>query len=271
LSRLGVPVRWVGRVGNDSLGALIQRELRAEGVDVRAVVDATAPTAVMIKESRLPGSNRVSFYRAGSAGSRLQAADLDALDIATASLLLLSGISSGISASAAAAADAAVDAAVAQGVPVALDINHRASVWKDQDAPSVYRSLARRADLVFAGLDEAMLVAEGSTPEECARAIAALGAREVVIKLGGEGAMSLVGASFHRQTAVAVTAVDTVGAGDAFVAGYLAEYLRGGSATDRLTTAVRTGAFACLSSGDWEGAPRWHELALLDAAEPVSR
>jgi 2-dehydro-3-deoxygluconokinase len=39
----------------------------------------------------------------------------------------------------------------------------------------------------------------------------------------------------------------------------------------RLLTAVRTGAFACLVPGDWEGMPRRHELALLDATEPVAR
>ena len=66
----------------------------------------------------------------------------------------------------------------------------------------------------------------------------------------------------HRRShatevpAVAVEVVDTVGAGDAFVAGYLAELLAGLPAEARLATAVTTGAFACTSPGDWEGYPR---------------
>ena len=68
-----------------------------------------------------------------------------------------------------------------------------------------------------------------------------------------------------------INAVDTVGAGDAFVAGYISDLLTGASVEDRLRTAVQTGAFACLVPGDWEGMPRRNELALLDASEPVTR
>ena len=60
--------------------------------------------------------------------------------------------------------------------------------------------------------------------------------------------------------------VDTVGAGDAFVAGYLAELRAGLPAQQRLATAVTTGAFACLSPGDWEGYPRRDQFELLGPA-----
>ena len=71
LARLGVQSVWCGRVGADSLGQLVEREIRAEGVDVRIAVDATASTGLMIKERRTPATQRVSYYRAGSAGSRI--------------------------------------------------------------------------------------------------------------------------------------------------------------------------------------------------------
>lgn len=65
--------------------------------------------------------------------------------------------------------------------------------------------------------------------------------------------------------------VDTVGAGDAFVAEYLAERVNGGSPAARLAPAVTTGAFVCLTPGDWEGLPRREELSLLTDREPVQR
>jgi 2-dehydro-3-deoxygluconokinase len=68
--------------------------------------------------------------------------------------------------------------------------------------------------------------------------------------------------------------VDTVGAGDAFVAGYLAEYLLGKPVGERLDTAVTAGALACLVAGDWEGLPSRADLGSLggpQGAEPVSR
>jgi 2-dehydro-3-deoxygluconokinase len=64
-----------------------------------------------------------------------------------------------------------------------------------------------------------------------------------------------------------VTVVDPVGAGDAFVAGYLAARCLGLSVPERLDVAARTGAFAVAAMGDWEAAPAWQELQILDAED----
>ncbi len=271
LSRLGTPATWLGRVGADPLGERILRELRAEGVDARAIVDDGAPTGLMVKESRTPTSTRVLYYRSASAGSRLSVEDVATAEIATAGLLHVSGITPALSESAAAAVDAAIDAAGEAGIPVSFDVNHRASLWVGRDSSSVYRRLAARSTIVFAGEDEARLLAEGESPAVLARRIAELGPTQVVIKLGPDGCFALVDGVEYAQDAIRIDPVDTVGAGDAFVAGYLAELLAGLPVADRLATAVKTGAFACLNTGDWEGFARRSELALLDGGEPVTR
>ena len=69
---------------------------------------------------------------------------------------------------------------------------------------------------------------------------------------------------------VPVVVVDTVGAGDAFVAGYLAELVQGRSVSECLATAVKTGAAACRHLGDWEGAIRREELE-AEVTDPVVR
>ncbi len=86
----------------------------------------------------------------------------------------------------------------------------------------------------------------------------------MVIKLGGDGCLALIDGVRHEVPAVPVQVVDTVGAGDAFVAGYLAELVAGLPAEARLATAVITGAFACTSPGDWEGYPRRDQFGMLD-------
>jgi 2-dehydro-3-deoxygluconokinase len=101
--------------------------------------------------------------------------------------------------------------------------------------------------------------------------VAGLGPSQVIIKLGAEGCVALADGRTYHQGAIPIRVLDTVGAGDAFVGGYLAELLNGESMEQRLLTAVKTGAYACLNSGDWEGMPRRTELTLLGAAEPVSR
>ncbi|SCK38479.1 2-dehydro-3-deoxygluconokinase [Streptomyces sp. SceaMP-e96] len=98
-----------------------------------------------------------------------------------------------------------------------------------------------------------------------ARLLLDQGVGEVVVKLGVEGATIFThGGSLH-QPAKPVRAVDAVGAGDAFVAGYLSALLDGEGPAGRLERAVTTGAFAVASPGDWEGAPTRAELGMLGA------
>ena len=270
--RLGATATWIGRVGSDSLGEKVLRELRAEGLTVHAVVDSDAPTGLMIKERRTPDASRVWYYRTGSAGSRLSPADLPPGVIETAALLHVTGITPALSSSAAATITAAMDRASHAGVPVSFDVNHRSSLWRDRDPTLPYRQLAARSTIVFAGYDEARLIAPGTSDvSELASAIADLGPSQVVIKLGPEGCHALADGVSASSPAVPIDPVDTVGAGDAFVAGYVAEYVAGRDLRARLRTAVTAGAFACLTPGDWEGMPWRREIGLLQASEPVSR
>jgi 2-dehydro-3-deoxygluconokinase len=273
LARLGCDVTWLGRVGADGFGDRVTRELRGEGVDVVAVVDAGAPTGLMIKEHATTDSTRpVVYYRTGSAGSRLSADDLDVLGIPDAALLHVTGITPALSESARDAVLRAIGMATDDGVAVSFDVNHRASLWTGRDPLETYRAIASRSTIVFAGLDEArLLVGDELDAPAAAEAIAALGPSQVVIKLGPDGCTALIDSERFDVPAMAVQVVDTVGAGDAFVAGYLAELLAGASSAVRLETAVRAGAFACLGPGDWESYPHRRELAMLDAGDPVQR
>lgn len=272
LKRLDISVAWIGRLGNDSLGRLIRRELLAEAVEVVWACDDDAPTGLMIKERRTSSNTKVSYYRADSAGSRLCVNDIPTDLIQGSRLLHLTGITPALSTSAATAVQYAADCAKAAGVKVSFDLNYRASLWSMKEAKSLYLDLIAQADVIFAGEDEAAIVVGfAENPMELAYRLAELGPKQVVIKLGAAGCVALVDGVEYHQPAIQVDVVDTVGAGDAFVAGYLAEWLHDESVPQRLLTAVRTGAFACLVPGDWEGMPYRSELSLLDATEPVTR
>lgn len=271
LARLGVPAAWLGRLGDDGFGRRVARELRAEGVRVVGILDPDAPTGLMVKETPRPGRTSVLYYRSGSAGSRLESSDLAGLGIQDAARLHVTGITCALSRSAADALGTAVEIARGAGVPVSFDVNHRSRLWRDDSYVARYRELVRAADVVFAGEDEAaILVPEAVGPRRQAEAIGALGPRSVVVKLGARGALALDDGAVTELPAVPVTVVDTVGAGDAFVAGWLAEWWRGSPGAVRLDVATRAGAFACLHPGDWEGLPTTAELAET-AGDPVAR
>jgi 2-dehydro-3-deoxygluconokinase len=263
--RLDHPAAWMGRVGADELGQLVLGRLRAERVDVdAAVLDRDAPTGLMVKEHRTADLTRVVYYRHGSAGSRLEPGDLDEARIRAARVLHLTGITPALGATARAAVRAAAEIARGAGVPVSLDVNYRAALWPPEKAAAELRDLARGCELLFAGEDEAeLLVGARGDPERAAAALADLGPSQAVLRLGAKGAVAVIDGEPHRQPGLPVRAVDPVGAGDAFVAGYLAGVLDGRAGADRLRTGVACGAFAVTVSGDWEGLPTREELDLL--------
>jgi 2-dehydro-3-deoxygluconokinase len=228
----------------------------------------------MLRERRTGTATRVSYYRHGSAGSHLRPADLPDGVVEEAGLLHLSGITPALGADPTATVREAVRRARQAGVPVSVDLNYRSRLWDAATAGPVFRELAAGADILFAGDDEARIaLGDGGpdAPEALAAELAALGPAEVVVKLGRRGATALVDGEVIEVPPVPVQAVDTVGAGDAFVAGYLASRLLGREVRDRLSTAAIAGAFAVTVPGDWEAFPRPHELALLTAAEDVQR
>lgn len=264
VSRLGHHACWIGRVGADSAGTMILDGLRGESVDVtRARVDDTAPTGLMLRERRTPDHTRVTYYRRGLAGSRLSADDIDPELITRARVLHVTGITPALGAAPRAAVRRAVDLARTAGVTVSLDLNHRALLWSREEATAELSDLVTRADIVFAGADEAALVVPEAGPATMARALLALGPREAVLKLGARGALAVTADEEAVQDILPVTVADPIGAGDAFVAGYLAGLLDGSPLAGRLQLAATCGAFAVASPGDWEGLPRRAELDLL--------
>lgn len=273
LRRLGVEATWVGRVGDDSLGVRVARELRAEGVDARVMVDPQARTGLMLKERPSGDGTAVHYYRSGSAGSRLEADDLPADLLEGAALLHLTGITPLLSASCLAAAHEAVDLARTAGVPVSFDVNHRTALGAADAAGPVLRELAGRADVLIGGEDELRLV--GGTGGDAAEVAASLATdgRSVVAKLGERGALAVVDDRLTRLGGFRVDAIDTVGAGDGFVAGYLSAQLEGLPVEERLRRGNACGALLCTVPGDWESAPTLREVQrFLDAGrDPVSR
>jgi len=286
LSRLGIHTAWLSRVGDDELGHRVVREIRAEGVEVIAASDPQRPTGLMIKSHPVADSTAVRYYRAGSAASALTPADLPAGLIENAEVLHLSGITPVLGETARDTVRSALERARSAGLRVSFDVNFRATLATRAQAAPILAEIAAGADIVFGGPEELSLLLDAAvgpgrhpvptTPddeEQLLRALAAQGIGEVVDKRGPDGAWALVGGELIEVAGHRVDVVDTVGAGDAFVAGYLSAHLQGLGPAERLARANACGAFMCMSPGDWEGAPTLTDLQLLTSpdAEPVRR
>jgi 2-dehydro-3-deoxygluconokinase len=113
--------------------------------------------------------------------------------------------------------------------------------------------------------DELGLVAGDPQSESAAATrLAESGVGQLVITRGARGATLWQEGVAHHAPAIAVTVLDTIGAGDAFAAGYLSGILDHLGPAEALRRGTLTGAFAVASIGDWEGLPTREELSLLD-------
>ncbi|MFI6506813.1 sugar kinase [Streptosporangium sp. NPDC050855] len=250
LARLGHGVGWLGKVGDDELGARILTALRGEGVDVSDVrVDEAAPTGLLLRESRLGQPPWVTYYRTGV---RLAQGNVPIDRIAASRLLHVSGITAALSARD--AMNAAIRAARTAGVAVSVAIDYNDRLWPDlREAEEILSVLACSADVLFVRQSELDLVKPALT-----------GDREVIVIRGTRGASVRVDGVRHDAPGLSTPVVDRNGSGDAFVAGYLSALLEGLHPADRLRRGFLLGAFASSGPSDWQGLPTRTELPLLD-------
>ncbi|MDA8290744.1 MAG: sugar kinase [Actinomycetota bacterium] len=269
LVRLGVPCRFVGRVGDDPLGRRVAAHLLAEGVDVRRLRRDPRPTGLYLREWLPDGARRPYYYRTGSAGSGLVPSDVPA-DLDGCALVHLTGITTALGPGPRAAVERAVDLASRAGVPVSFDANYRPALWPAGEFLACVRPLLGSVAILFVGEEEAELLFGTSEPAEVFVQARDAGVGTCVLRRAERGACALEDGAGIVERRAPATAVDPVGAGDAFDAGFLAAHLAHAPLHGCLAVGVHCGARAVEVPGEHDGAPTRGSLpedlrALLDA------
>ncbi|MGW0561893.1 sugar kinase [Streptomyces sp. NPDC003016] len=275
LAAAGHRARWVGRVGADGFGDHLVDTVAAYGVDTSAVQrDPHRPTGVYFRTAadRDTDGFEVVYYRAGSAASAMSPRNMPLDELAAGRVLHLSGITAALSADCLALTRELTTRRPGRPL-VSFDVNHRAHLWHEAGGPRVLLDLARGADLVFVGEDEA----DAAWGVQGAAAIRRTlpEPEALVVKQGARGATVFTRAPGESRGTDTVTAVPAlrvdvvapVGAGDAFAAGFLSATLRGLPVRDRIRHGHLMAAAALTVPGDLAAPPsRAHadRLAALD-------
>ena len=260
LASAGIRTAVVSRVGDDGFGRFLTAELRRHGVDDTAVeIDPDAPTGLYVKElvPRPDGAvdGAMHYYRTGSAASAMSPATLAApaasAVIDSAALVHVSGITPALSDSALAAQESLFADRRAHQV-LSFDLNWRPVLWRGREVEgrALLTDLAHRADIVFCTGPDAEAVFGTADPQELRELFPE---PRYLVLTDPRGAVAFDGAERADSDAVDTPVVETVGAGDAFAAGFLAGILTGLSLTGSLARAHRIAARALASTRDHIG------------------
>ncbi len=223
LAILGTPVRLLGTVGNDAQAEFILGQLRESGVEMSAVARVESPTAATVVLVNGSG-NRQFLHRLGASQEAFRqplsftpAICGGAAHYHLASLFLLPHLR--------VHGPETLRRARAAGLTASLDTN-----WDAQgEWMRALRECLPHLDVLFMNENEALMVTGSPDPAVGADVVLKEGVRTAVMKLSGRGCAIYTEGQEIICPAFDVKAVDTTGAGDCFVAGFLTARQRGAS------------------------------------------
>ena len=244
-ARLGLKSALISRVGDEPMGRFVREQLTREGVDARSVlVDTQRLTSLVLLSVRDDHTFPLIFYRDNCADSALSAEDIDAGFVASSQAILVTGTHFSIP-EAARAQHKAIDVAKTHGGRVILDIDYRPNLWgigghgagetryaRSARVTNALASVLPDCDLIV-GTEEELHVAAGLEDTlEAVRHIRTLSSAVIVCKRGASGCIVFAGRIPHVledglvAAGMDVEVYNVLGAGDAFLAGFLRGYLR---------------------------------------------
>lgn len=245
-ARLGLKSAMLARVGNEHMGTFVREELSRAGVDTTCVyTDPNRLTALVVLGIKDKETFPLIFYRQDCADMAISAADIDPQFIASSQSLLITGTHFSTPQTYAASKQA-IQYAKAAGTKVIVDIDYRPVLWgltslgdgetrfiSSENVSSHFQTLLPDCDLIV-GTEEEIHIAGGSTDTITALCkIRALSTATIVLKLGPLGCTVLDDKIPHSMQdiiayqGVTVDVLNVLGAGDAFISGFLRGWLKG--------------------------------------------
>jgi 5-dehydro-2-deoxygluconokinase len=262
-ARLGLKSGLVTRVGDEHMGRFIREQLAREGVDVTGVqTDPDRLTALVILGVRDQKTFPLIFYRDNCADSALDVSNIDEAYIASAAAIVVTGTHFAQH-DTAEAQKRAMRIAKANGRKVVFDVDYRPNLWglaghgageeryiKSGGVTALLAPILPDCDVIVGTEEELMIAGGGDEPLEAIRAIRQASAALIVCKRGPMGCVVFDGpipASIEdgiKGPGFPVEVLNVLGAGDAFMSGFLRGYLRGEPLQTCCAFANACGAFA---------------------------
>jgi 2-dehydro-3-deoxygluconokinase len=250
-ARLGLRVAWISALPANAWGERVRRELVGHGIDCAAVrtIDGARMGLYFLEYGVPPRPIRVLYDRRDSAFARLGPNDVEWALVRRARIVHLSGITPALGGP----SRALVERAVAEAGELSFDLNYRATLWSPAAARAFAETVLPRARYLFIGAEEARTVFDLDGSPDAVLAHLARRAPKATIALmqGADGCTVLDGGRLLRpRRRHEVEVIDPIGAGDAYVGGFLWATLRGRTLEDAIDAGQAVAALKCSTWGD---------------------
>jgi 2-dehydro-3-deoxygluconokinase len=250
-ARLGLRAAWISALPDNPWGERVRRELVGHGIDCAhvRVIPETRMGVYFLEYGVAPRPIRVLYDRRDSALTRLTPEMIDWEPVRRARLVHLSGITPALGDN----PRRVVERALREAAAVSFDVNYRAALWPPETARAFAEHAMPHARYVFLGQSEAETVFKlTGSPEATVEAVSRLAPKATVTLLQGQEGSTVLdgGRIWHPSRRHTVQVVDPIGAGDAYVAGFLWATLHGRPAQDVVDTAAAVAALKCSTWGD---------------------
>ncbi|MFB6072187.1 MAG: bifunctional 2-dehydro-3-deoxygluconokinase/2-dehydro-3-deoxygalactonokinase [Halobacterium sp.] len=251
--RLGAETAWLSKLPDSPLGRKVAATLRAQGTTPDVAWSETGRQGVyFLEHGGEPRGTNVVYDRENAAVTTATPDELATGRVADAGYFYTSGITPALSDTLAATTADLLERARETGTTTAFDVNYRGKLWEPEAARAELESLFPDVDVLFvAERDARDVLARDGSPAAVARGLAdEFGFGTVVVTRGDEGALAARNGEVFEQPAFETETHDAIGTGDAFVGGYLAQRVDGGSVADALKWAAATAALKRTIPGD---------------------
>ncbi|MDG7000177.1 MAG: sugar kinase [Nitrososphaerota archaeon] len=261
VSRLGFKTSLITRLGKDEFSQFVLATLKSEGVGTEGIKQFDGKNCGVFFVQRdypIPEKSDVVYYRSDSAAKYLSSDDIDESMVKESKILHVTGITPALSESCKKATFRAVSLAKENNVKVSFDPNYRKKLWSEVEAEPVMREIAKQSDLLFVDTNDARMILGRQIGEvdETLKDLLSLGPQFVVLKLGARRGLAAISRDGKAKSfGVRVRPVDSIGAGDAVVAGFLAGYLGKEPLQKSLDMAECCATLVVLRRGDYENLP----------------
>jgi 2-dehydro-3-deoxygluconokinase len=251
--RLGVDAAWVSKLPESPVASRLVRSLASHGVDVDVARSEAGRVGLYYLETAgEPRGLNVVYDREGAAVTTAETDELPADRLRDAGMFYTTGITPALSETLETTTRDLLGIARDAGTTTGFDLNYRSKLWTPAEARETLTDLLSLVDVAVVPEDDAATVLgreEGG--ETLARDLEAeYGFETVVVTRGDRGALALHDGTVHEQSAFETETTDRVGTGDAFVGGFLAQYLGDGSIPEALEYGAATAALKRTIPGD---------------------